>query len=1671
MDFSISSSLPLEAQKLLEELIIDYKEENLTPKGYLKKRQLLLDSYKNVRSPSKSIKIHKTNGSLLSSSTASFESMSIISPEPSLYKVTTTTSSNNNNSSNIIESKSPLNSNNNNNNNNNSYNDNENSLMVMKNKNNPSNNNKLTPASSTSLRISRTNTSASTNNSSNNKGNVKRRLSQISLPFSPDSGEYDPMTPLLPRVEKLTSTFKGASLPAILRARSQLQAKETALIIVNHKNKETVISWEKLYLRSEKIAHELSKSKSLYKMDKVLLWFNRDDVIEFAVSLFGCFISGMIAVPVSFETYSLNEIIEIVKLTNSKTIIISEDASKQLTNLTTSNGKLKLIKSDFFSKITFVKSSDMGIYSKAKKIQPIFDIPSISYIEFTRTPLGKLSGVVMKHKILENQFETFSSIINSRLNSLRASATKKTSANSIIRPLTASSGGSARRRFITVNTLDTTRNSGLVLGLLFNIYTGNLMVSGDSKHILTTSGGFETLIDKYRADIILSDQLQLKQVVINYLDNPEVSSKKRKQRVDFSCIKFCFTTCTTIDTDVSEMIVHKWLKNLGGMDASQCYSPILTLPDFGGIFISLKDQLGKLENFPLHDPKLRLQDDLFIEKEVLKENIIKPSITAMINASSSTQNFIRLASFGYPIPDSYVAIVNPDDGTLVQDLTVGEVWISSPTITDEFYQMDKVNEFVFNAKINYTEMFRMLRASKSSSSIVEKLRTIMTTCTTNLKFLRTKLMGFVHNGRIFILSLVEDMILQNKLIRLPNWSHTSDLTKSKNIEKKRRLVQTHYLQHITENLVRTVEYVLEVSAFELPQNKDEHFLVMCVESTYLRNSALTIANNDSVTTVGSSNSVQKLEKTLNALLEKIYKILWIFHKIQPFCIMLLPPGSLPKRYCSLEIANSIVEKKFFSGELNSKFVKFQLDNVILDFVPHSSYYNESIFSEHLSELRHKAIGQNINQHFGNVNLEKFWQTSGIDFRDKTVDTRSNIVLTSFTSIMDILQWRSKNQPNDFAFSDGQVSGSGGSLANNNGNNYHKNVSWRQFDNIVASFLKKIIDSKTPLKAGDPIVIIAENSVEYAAMVNACFYCGFLVIPLPVFKDSTATENVLLLVNIVKSYKVKRIFVDGKHFTLLDDNTLTSKMLKKYKNEIPKITNFSKIKKRQKLLITDCKTIMKSKYKYGRLQKAGCVIWIDKETDINLNTNVVMNHPLLLNMCKIIKETLKMSSDTRILSCCRHTNGIGFLQSCLLGIYVGTTTTSFSSSDIYHDITEFLIALQNLNIKDLYLSPEFLTFVLQKANEFLTQHEIYDKRNNDSKIKNAHLKPFFLKNVANIIVPFSGRPRTDLIESLIRKYPQIGCTNLNVNYLYEHRFNPFVSVRSYLGIPPVHVYLDPESLREGTIKEVDPHVTNDYICLQDSGIVPVCTLVSIVNPETRKLCYSGEIGEIWCCSEENSYDYYIANLDQKPLLQNKAPSNKAAKTYKLQKEKFITSQFNSKINNGGVNDSLTYLRTGDLGFMRSFTKIDDRGNKLNLALLYVLGGIHETIENLGLTHFVVDLEKTIINTHASIANCMVAKVGGFLSCIVEMKKEKNRPEHSNIVSLIVAMLLKKHGVILDLCCFAKCGALTSKYFDWHKNRRNILTNWINKNIVIEDSYGTNFGENTSLYLLSDFETQK
>ena len=195
MDFSIPAGLSEEANSRLQELIQDYQDGDVTAKGYCKKRHEILSKYglesSPLGSPSSNLprkSVHVRNHSLASTIRSQRSQRSHSQAINDNYSIDTAS---------MPESR-------------------RNSIYKVTTRNSSVLNSMASPLGSPAK----------------------------VLDYGETDSCYNPMIPLLPRNNSPPMTD---SLPAILRARSRLYERETAILGINHKNKETGISWDKLY--------------------------------------------------------------------------------------------------------------------------------------------------------------------------------------------------------------------------------------------------------------------------------------------------------------------------------------------------------------------------------------------------------------------------------------------------------------------------------------------------------------------------------------------------------------------------------------------------------------------------------------------------------------------------------------------------------------------------------------------------------------------------------------------------------------------------------------------------------------------------------------------------------------------------------------------------------------------------------------------------------------------------------------------------------------------------------------------------------------------------------------------------------------------------------------------------------------------------------------------------------------------------------------------------------------------------------------------------------------------------------------------------------------------------------------------------------------------------------
>lgn len=116
---------------------------------------------------------------------------------------------------------------------------------------------------------------------------------------------------------------------------------------------------------------------------------------------------------------------------------------------------------------------------------------------------------------------------------------------------------------------------------------------------------------------------------------------------------------------------------------------------------------------------------LTIDKNTLARNCVR-------EVSPESKDAITLVGCGLPMPGTTVAIVNPESMTRCQPDEIGEVWVSSPSVGQGYWNRLEETETVFKS---------FIRDTKEGP------------------FLRTGDLGFLKDGEVFIRGRLKDLII------------------------------------------------------------------------------------------------------------------------------------------------------------------------------------------------------------------------------------------------------------------------------------------------------------------------------------------------------------------------------------------------------------------------------------------------------------------------------------------------------------------------------------------------------------------------------------------------------------------------------------------------------------------------------------------------------------------------------------------------------------------------------------------------------------------------------------------------------------------------------------------------------------------------------------------------
>ncbi|KAF1986769.1 acetyl-CoA synthetase-like protein [Aulographum hederae CBS 113979] len=1370
------------------------------------------------------------------------------------------------------------------------------------------------------------------------------------LPLEPRDVPFDAFDPHNGNVPM----SKFENIGAVLRHRGATNSRAPACWVLDTKGKETAsITWEKLTSRAEKVAQVIRDKSNLYRGDRVALVYRDSEIIDFAVALMGCFLAGVVAVPMNnLEDYQK---LSLLLTTTQAHLALTTDNNLKAFHRDISAQRLK-----WPTGVEWWKTNEFGSHHHKKKDDASLPAPDLAYIEFSRAPTGDLRGVVLSHRTIMHQMACLQAILSTvptreNVDTFNPSLRDK-NGSLVARP--------NRSSEVILSYLDPRQGVGMILGVLLGVYGGHTTVWMESKTV-ETPGLYAHIISKYKTTVMVADYPGLKRAAYNYQQDPMATRNFKKNiEPNFASLKICLIDTLTVDSEFHEILADRWLRPMRNPRARQLVAPMLCLPEHGGMIVSVRDWLGGEERMgcPLnteepdeeeeeeekpdapengytsliggnaakkHHKKQGRTDlmEVLLDKEALKTNeVIVLATGEEASKRSQEPNTLRVGAFGYPIPDATLALVDPETNLLCQPYTVGEIWVDSPSLSGGFWALPKHTETIFHAR-----PYRFIEGNPTPV-LVEP------------EFLRTGLLGCIIQGKMFVLGLYEDRIRQRV-----EW-----------VEDGMQEAEHRYffVQHLVLSILKAVPKIYDCSAFDSHVN-GEYLPIILLE---------TQAASTAPTTTGGPPRQLDIP-FLDTLSERIMEILYQEHHLRVFCVMITAPNTLPRinKNGRREIGNMLCRREFDNGSLACVHVKFGVERAVQN-LPVGDDPAGGIWSPIAAQGRQELLMLNDKQY------------SGVDHREVVIDDRTSTPLNQFSNIHDLLQWRVSRQAEELCYCTIDGRGKEG-----------KGVNWKKFDLKVAA-VAIYLKNKVKLQTGDHVVLMYTHSEEFVFAVHACIVLGLIAIPMAPLDQNRLNEDAPALLHMIADFKIKALLVNNEVNDLLKQKPVSQHLKQSaliLRINMPTTYNTTKPSKQTHGCRDLGLTIRPAWVQTGH----PVLIWIYWTPDQRRQA-IQLGHDTIIALCKIQKETCQMLSTRPVLGCVRSTIGLGFIHTCLMGIFLASPTYLVSPVDFAQNPNILFQTLSRYKIKDTYATSQMLDHAMASAA---------------GKMSGLH-------ELKNLMISTDSRPRVDVYQKVRVHFAQAGLDRTAINTIYSHVLNPMVASRSYMCIEPIELWLDMNYLRRGLVMPVDPESSPGALLVQDSGMVPVSTQISIVNPETNQLCYVGEFGEIWVQSEGNAQSFYGT------------------------KDAFDFERFNGRTVDGDPN--VKYMRTGDLGFLHNVSRpIGPNGSQVDMQILFVLGNIGETFDVNGLSHFPMDIELSVERCHRNIVpgGCAVFQAGGLVVVLVEIFR---RNFLASLVPVIVNAILNGHHLVVDIVAFVGKGDFPRSRLG-EKQRGKILASWVTR----------------------------
>jgi len=511
------------------------------------------------------------------------------------------------------------------------------------------------------------------------------------------------LDPTLDNITMGTSMAQFSSIVEILYFRDSTTPDAIAFSTVDNKGRETRSwTWDHLFDRADKIRQTILNKTTLRRGARVALVFRKSEILDFMAAFYGTMMAGMTAVPINIIE-ELAEMIYILRHTKAELSLTTEYNYKALMRDLQSAHKAV----DWPESVTWWKTDTLGNHWKPKRKhrdsstfsamdqfwpQMEFDLPDLAYIEYTKSPNGELKGVAISHRTILSQCHTIRhSLGTSRSdegNNVASTADSPSTQSGVSSTaahdesncdeITSKRTGTFKSTDVTLSWLEPRQQVGLVLGGLLGVYRGSHTVFARSG-ITEVSGAWETCAQRYEITLALGDYDGVHEMIRGS------KAHEGEKRCRLPTLERFLIDTAVVRPMLDRRLANDFLAPLGINEPEKIVTPICSLPEHGGMILSMRDHLMFPKDADLIDfgfeydiprtPALELGTELgsdmnglqsrprghstdsdaicnyLLDREALKSNLIKIVATgeqAILRAAE--RGVVLVGAFGYATP-------------------------------------------------------------------------------------------------------------------------------------------------------------------------------------------------------------------------------------------------------------------------------------------------------------------------------------------------------------------------------------------------------------------------------------------------------------------------------------------------------------------------------------------------------------------------------------------------------------------------------------------------------------------------------------------------------------------------------------------------------------------------------------------------------------------------------------------------------------------------------------------------------------------------------------------------------------------------------------------------------------------------------------------------------------